>query len=134
MSETSVLQDKLCLLLEQLVSRMKASAYAMKFERTRTKNPEAAKWVMTVTFGKKGKPLLIKSAVPARELTRTDKVLRVLRETPDEIWVGYQVNLDNLIVQLQASPLWVPRVAKAVLKTLNDLQTPDVTSLETDNG
>jgi hypothetical protein len=121
MNEISGLQIKLLTLLEAAVTQMGTEAYSFVFERTRTKNANAAKWVMTVNIDDCPTPLTIKSVVAARDLVKDSRKLQVLSQTDGELWVGYSTNVEALLQQLRASVLWVPRVQKAVEKTMADL-------------
>lgn len=120
MSDVSQLQLKLNVLLQQLLPVMNDNEYTFVFQRTRTKNAQAAKWVMNVFIGKK--KLRVQSAVPARELTKTMNRVRVLSNRDNEVWIGYELNVDALVEQLRSSPLWVPRVQKAIERTIKDHQ------------
>lgn len=120
MSGISVLQAKLALTLEQHVPALQGYD-RFAFFRTRKKNPEAAKWVFTAHFPGKKKVIEVMSVVPARDLVSGANKVVVLKTEGQQIWVGYQKNVDALLVALQASPLWVPRVQKAIERTLSEL-------------
>lgn len=122
MSELSQLQVRLNVLLQNLVPAMKERHYTFVFTRTRTKNAQAAKWTMTVNIEGRKQPLTIKSAVPARDLAKSTRKVIVLSENKNELWVGYSLNVDAVVEQLKASPLWVPRVQKAVERTLTEIK------------
>jgi hypothetical protein len=122
MADTSALQTKLIALLADTLPILDGTDYTWGFDRTRTQNEHDAKWIVTIQLSTRKKPTLIKSLVPARDLVKTRSKLVILSETTAEVWVGMQPNVDGILAQLRSSPLWVPRVQKAIEKTLSEQQ------------
>lgn len=115
---------KLATLIKATVPELREHTGSWIFARTRSKSKESAKWIMTFVTNK-GRKISVMSLVPARDLTRTEHKLVVLQTGDDGVWIGYRPNVDGLLAQLQASPLWTKTVARAVNQALKQLSSDE---------
>jgi len=124
MSDKSQLQLALEARLTALLPYLGDAAFS-KLERTRSKNPADAKWLLSIKVAGRKTKLVVKSKVAARDLVKNENKIVVISSSVSEVWIGFQPNVEALLTELRASPLWVPRVRKAVERTLAELSGGD---------